>query len=241
MPRSGPAPSPASSDPPASGSSAAERLDAEVRELRTLAARLLDRQEDARRLLARALHDGAGGSLTAIRMAAHAALAEDDPAQRRADLDDILAQAGEALDRIRALCAGLRPPPLDAVGVEAALRWHVEQLGIADRDRVTLQVSALPRRPEPAVEQACFRVAEEALANALRHSGAGDIVLALEATGDGLRLEVHDNGSGFDPDAATTGTGLAIMRERVRGLGGQLRISSSRSGGTLVLADFPVR
>lgn len=238
----GPSASQGSATPTAGTSDLArrcERLEAEVRELRALAAHLLDHQEDERRDLARALHDGAGGSITAVRMSAHAAMAEDDPAQRNADLADVLAQAGDALDRIRALCARLRPPPLDAVGLEAALRWHVERLD-RGHGRVALRIAALPQRPPPAIEQACFRIAEEALASALRHAGPGAVALVLETSGDLLRLEVGSAGEGVDtgmPD----GSGLTAMRERARSVGGTLEVSSRQGTGTRVLAMLPVR
>lgn len=219
-----------------------ERLVAENAALRALVAGLLRRHEDERRVVARALHDGAGGSLTAIRMAAHAAMSEDDPDQRRADLEDVLAQAGDALDRIRGLCARLRPPPLDSVGLDAALRWHVETLAPEDRDRIALWIAPLPRRPAPEVEQACFRIAEEALANALRHSGAGTIALHVDVADNALVLEVRDDGAGCDVAAiaaARPGIGLATLRERARALGGRIELVSARDQGTRVLAVLP--
>lgn len=217
-----------------------EQLAAEVDALEALVAGLLHRHEDERRIVARALHDGAGGSLTAIRMAAHAALSEDDPGQRKADLDSVVALAGDALDRIRGLCADLRPPPLDAVGLDAALRWHVGRLEAADRARIVLRIGPLPRRPAPEVEQAAYRIVEDALADALRHAGAGTIVVGLEVQDAALHLEVRDDATGHvAPAQAVPGPGIGTMRARARAVGGRLERASTPGQGTRVLAVLP--
>lgn len=214
------------------------RLEAENRALRAMAARLFSQQEAERRAVARSLHDQAGQSLTAIRMAASAALDEADPVRRREDLEDILVQADAALAEARRLCNLLRPPQLDALGLEAALRGHVERL-FADSDiALRLRMSPLPARPAADLEQACFRIAEDALDNALRHADAGFIGLSLDTADGWLQLEVQDDGRGFDP-VAGYGSGLAAMRERARSVGGELSIHSAPGKGTRILARLP--
>src|SRR5690606_26209521 len=113
-------------DTPETPAARCARLEAENRALRAMAGRLFATQEAERRAVARSLHDQAGQSLTAIRMAATLAMQEADPARVREDLADIIVQADAALAEARRLCSLLRPPQLDALGLEAALRGHVE-------------------------------------------------------------------------------------------------------------------
>lgn len=216
----------------------AEAPPADSRELRALAARILTVQEDERRTVSRALHDDVGQSITAIRMSAAAAMDEADPARRRDDLEDILVLADATLARLRDLSTLLRPPQLDALGLEAALRWHAERLFRGTATTLELDIAALPRRPAREIEQASFRIAQEALDNALRHAGAGRVALRLQAHAHGLDLHVEDDGTGFDPARAGT-PGLALMRERARLAGGALRIESAPRRGTRVSAALP--
>ncbi len=214
------------------------RLEAENGALRAIVARLLARQEAERRVVARSLHDQAGQSLTAIRMAACAAMDEADPQRRREDLGDILVQADAALAETRRLCALLRPPQLDSLGLEAALRGHAERLFQGGEVVLHMHIPPLPLRPTPDVEQACFRIAEEALGNVLRHAAARTVRLLLEADGGWLRLEMRDDGCGFDT-GTVDGIGLATMRERALGAGGRLSITAAPGRGTAILARLP--
>ena len=148
--------------------------------------------------------------------------------------------AGDTMREMQALLLELQPVALGEAGLGAALegicRAHRDRLGLDVRASVC-QV-ALPAQAEHAV----LRVAQEALANAVRHSGASVIELRLDDTPDGVGLEVTDDGSGFDAGGgrAGGGLGLAAMRERVAELGGSLEITSG-PGGTVVRAVFPVR
>ena len=208
------------------------------RELQALAARVFTLQEDERRAISRELHDDIGQSVTAMKMSAMSALDEADVQRRRDDLEDVLVLADATLERLRDISILLRPPQLDALGLEAALRWHAERMlrnaGIA----AELDIDALPRRPDPEVEQACFRIAQEALTNAMRHAGAARVELRLRDEGDGLRLRVHDDGRGFSP-AAARGLGLVIMRERAHGTGGRVDVASTPGAGTRIEAWLP--
>lgn len=222
--------------------SEAERMRDELaagnRELQALAARVFTLQEDERRAISRELHDDIGQSVTAMKMAASAALDEDDAQQRQDDLEDILVMADATLERLRDISILLRPPQLDALGLEAALRWHAERLLRSAGLVPALQIEPLPRRPDPAVEQACFRIAQEALTNIMRHARASGVTLQLRDLGHGLHLCVDDDGAGFLPDAAR-GLGLVIMRERAHVIGGRLEVDSTLGGGTRVQAWLP--
>lgn len=215
-----------------------DELAAGNRELQALAARVFTVQEDERRAISRELHDDIGQSVTAMKMAASSALDESDAQRRRDDLEDILVLADTTLERLRDISILLRPPQLDALGLEAALRWHAERLLRGAGLVPALRIDALPRRPDAAVEQACFRIAQEALTNIMRHAGASRVALALRDDSGGLHLCVEDDGAGFDPGAAR-GLGLVIMRERAHMLGGRLDVDSASGRGTRIEAWLP--
>lgn len=217
---------------------ARQQLAADNRALRTLAGRVFSAQEEERRIVVRGLHDGAGQAVTAIRMAAAAALAEPDEAQRRADLDDIIVQAEAALRQMREISNLLRPPQLDALGLEAALRWHVGRIADDAQARIQLEMDPLPRRPAPEAEQALFRLAQQALDNALRHAQATSVTIGLRDVGDGVALEIRDDGRGFDPQLVI-GPGLVAMRERARSTGGTFSLVSAPQRGTRISARVP--
>jgi len=211
------------------------------RELQALTRRLLCVQEDERRTLSRELHDDIGQSITAIKLAAHAALDEEDRERRREDLQGLIDMADETIHTLRNLARLLRPPQLDALGLEAALRGHAETLFRTAPDGVTLElaIQPLPQRPAPEVEQVCFRIAQECLTNALRHANARRINLSLgDHDGAQLKLYVADNGQGFDP-AKVHGLGLVIMRERAQSVGGELAIDTAPGEGTRVSLLLP--
>lgn len=220
----------------------AERMRDELasgnRELQALAARVFTLQEDERRAISRELHDDIGQSVTAMKMAASSALDEADPQRRRDDLEDILVLADATLDRLRDISILLRPPQLDALGLEAALRWHAERLLRNAGITADLEIEALPRRPDAGVEQACFRIAQEALTNVVRHARAQRVVLRLCDDGNDLHLSVHDDGGGFAPEGAR-GLGLVIMRERAQGAGGRLEVTSAPGSGTRIETWLP--
>jgi PAS domain S-box-containing protein len=210
-------------------------------ELQAVARRLFTLQEEERRAISRDLHDDIGQSITAIKMSAHAALEEDsDAAQRLADLAEIIAIADTTLDKLRNLSTLLRPPQLDALGLEAALRGHAGMRLRNSAIGLDLQIQALPRRPAPEIEQACFRIAQEALTNVLRHASAHRVQLSLQhdAHAEELVLSVRDDGHGFNPQAAR-GLGLVMMRERAQTAGGRLAIESSPDVGTRILLHLP--
>lgn len=217
-----------------------DELAAGNRELQALAARVFTLQEDERRAISRELHDDIGQSVTAMKMAAASALDEPDAQRRRDDIEDIQVLADATLERLRDISILLRPPQLDALGLEAALRWHAQRrlhdAGIVPE----LRIDALPQRPVAEVEQACFRIAQEALTNILRHAAAGRVTLALRGDdgGQGLHLRVEDDGRGFAPGAAG-GLGLVIMRERALGVGGRLDVQAAPGRGTRIEAWLP--
>lgn len=208
------------------------------RELQAMAGRLFSIQEEERRAISRDLHDDIGQAVTAIKLAAHAAMDEDDAQRRGEDLEQIVELVDSTVIRLRNLSMLLRPPQLDALGLEAALRWHAGQLFRSSPVELQMAVDNLPQRPDNEVEQACFRIAQESLTNVLRHAMASQVQLQLDDQGGGLRLQVVDDGDGFDPDGPR-GLGLVVMRERAQSVGGHLRIDTAPGAGTRVELHLP--
>ncbi len=217
------------------------------RRLRALSKRLIDLQEEERRHLARELHDEIGQSLTVIRMSLDGlaeAVGEESLAARvredAARVDDLIAQ-------IRALSLDLRPAMLDDLGLPAAVRWYAERVaeraGLAFELKVRGTESGLP----PNIAIACFRVAQEAVTNVVRHARARRLRIAIAFGRWAVALCVRDDGIGFDPDAVRRisgrdmGVGLLGMQERAMLLGGRFRIDTAVGKGTAVRAVFPLR
>jgi signal transduction histidine kinase len=208
--------------------------------------RLVIAREEERRRLRRDLHDGLGPSLAAIAMRAEASAAvlEDDPDAARQQLDALGREVRTALADVRRLVDGLRPPALDELGLLGAIGQQAARLdGDANRDpgataiRVEGGPAALPALPA-AVEVAAYRIAVEAMTNAVRHAGARSCLVQVSA-GAQLTIEVVDDGRGL-PDAPRAGTGLESMRERAAELGGEVSLERGPDGGTRVLARLPI-
>ena len=210
------------------------------RQLAALSSELLAVQERERQALSHELHDEIGQSLTALRITLETA--------RRGAVEPEMTTLAYAisivdtlLDDVREIARGLRPSQLDELGLLPALRWHVDKIGQTTGLHCALESDIGDRRFLPALELACFRTAQEAITNALRHARASEINLSLTLGDDGLQLSVRDNGVGFDgADLRHTPLGLLGMRERVAGLGGSLRIDSAPGAGTEIFATFPL-
>lgn len=208
-------------------------------ELQAMAARLFSLQEDERRSISRDLHDDIGQAITAMKLAAFAARDEDDTERRREDIDQIIEMADSTVARLRNISMLLRPPQLDALGLEAALRWHSEMLFRSSPVALVLDVRPLSQRPGNELEQACFRIAQEGLTNALRHANASEVSLLLrETNGGGLHLRVIDDGEGFDA-SRPRGLGMIMMRERAQSVGGSLHIETGPGQGTCIDLRLP--
>ncbi len=208
-------------------------------ELQAMAGRLFSLQEDERRSISRDLHDDIGQAITAMKLAAGAARDEEDCTRRQEDIDQIIELADSTVVKLRNLSMLLRPPQLDALGLEAALRWQANMLFRSTPVELLLNVDTLAHRPGNEVEQACFRIAQEGLTNALRHARASQVSLLLRDGRNGeLLLQVVDDGEGFDP-AAPRGLGMIVMRERAQSAGGSLQIETAPGEGTCINLRLP--
>ena len=211
-------------------------------------ARLYERSRELtiveeRSRLAHELHDAVSQKLFSLRLTAQAAaaLVDRDPSRAKGELQQVAALAAEATEELRAAVVELRPAALDDDGLIATLRTQIQVLDRAHSAHVTFDsrgVRALPA----AQEEAVLRVAQEALHNALRHSGATRVDVTLERSGPGAVLRVTDDGSGFDPQAIRSAgrhLGLVSMRDRSSGVGGTLTVESAPGKGTTIDMEVP--
>lgn len=212
---------------------------ARLREERRAGARAaLLAQERERRRIAQALHDEAGQTLTAVALEIERAAAADSPADR-ADMAAVAAQLHDTLDEIRRISRELRPEALDDLGLVNALIALSTRVAKQSGIRVERDLGELPKLPED-VELVVYRVAQEALTNVLRHSGADHCRIRLRGDGDTLRLEVVDNGAGMPADLSGETIGIEGMRERALLAGGRLSIGPGPEGGTAVVLEIPI-
>ena len=215
-----------------------ERLHAEVRsqlrEVRASRARIVEAADGARRRVERDLHDGAQQRLVTVALAlrlAQTQLGSATSAEIGALLDEAGAELAGALEELRELARGIYPVLLTDAGLGPALT------SLAERSPVPAVVGDVPARRWPdAVEQACYFVVSEALANAAKHAGADRVAIDVRADGSGLCVQVADDGRG-GADAA--GSGLRGLADRVAAVGGELSVHSPRGGGTTVIATVP--
>jgi signal transduction histidine kinase len=214
-------------------------------------ARLYERSRELsvmteRSRLARDLHDAVTQKLFSIRAHARAAavLAARDPVDAgrvRAEVEVIGELGAEAHAELRAVIDGLAPPDLEAAGLAESLRRYAALAGRAHGIPVTVSADCVAGL-SPACEAALYRVAQEALHNALRHAAASGVRLSLVRSARQVVLEVRDDGRGFsgaDP-ASSGGLGLDSMRERAAAAGGMLTIRSGAKG-TVVRMTVPGR
>jgi signal transduction histidine kinase len=202
--------------------------------------RLLAVQEDERRRFARELHDGVGQTLTALTLTLDAAAAVRGRSESGARLASARRLAEDALVETHDLAERLRPARLEQIGLAAAVRDLGGRVGLPVRVQVG-PGAAETGLLDPGAAAEVYRIVQEALANAARHSGA-PLARVMLATKDGvLRVVVDDAGQGFDPaDVRETGLGLAGMRERAALLGAHLRVESAPGQGTRVALEVPL-
>ncbi len=196
-------------------------------------------QERAR--LARDLHDAVSQKLFSVRAKARAAavLVDRDPARAIEEIGSLADLAGQAHAELRAVIDGLTPPELAAGGLAGSVRAYAVLAARTHGADVAVQAADLPALG-PRRETALYRVAQEAIGNALRHSGARHVTVCLSRRQRTVVLEVSDDGSGFEPRSPHAGLGLASMRDRAGSVGGRLTITSAPGTGTRVRLSVPL-
>ncbi|MFL5859646.1 MAG: histidine kinase [Solirubrobacteraceae bacterium] len=213
-----------------------ERLETERREA---GARTLRTQEEERQRIARGLHDEVGQTMTGVLLVLKR-LAHSATPQQGASLSEAQAAVKASLEDVRRIAQELRPEVLDHLGLPSALtnlaRAFSDRTGIAVRRQLPTQLPGL----NPEVELVLYRVAQEGLTNAARHSRATEITLTLEHDADSVVLRVLDNGRGFDGSSAEGG-GLRGIRERALIVGGAVAIKPAPTGGVEIRLEVPVK
>ncbi len=221
---------------------ARDRLQQSREELRALAAKLAETEEAERRRLSRELHDRVGSTLSGLSMQlthTKRKLSSGDSSEVRSGLDEAVSLVEDLADQVRDVTSDLRPSILDDYGLFAALKWYVGRF--TDRTGISAVVEGqepAPRLPT-GTETALFRIAQEALTNVAKHSGAEGAVVSVDHNGDYVEMRVEDDGSGFSEQAQDqpedgTGWGLITMRERAYAVRGELNVESEVGGGTTI-------
>jgi signal transduction histidine kinase len=213
--------------------------------LASLSRQMIGVQEAERRHLARELHDEIGQVLCAISVNLKIVKTKVD-ASAWPRLEESIQIIDGAVDQVRNLSLDLRPPVLDDFGLEAALRWYVDRL--STRTGLCVHITRDPHAAEIPfdVRNTCFRVAQEALTNVVRHASAREVWIGLEQRPSEIVLTIRDDGIGFDVEAsrwrASKGhhMGLLGMHERVELLDGKIHLQSEPGKGTTVQIQLPL-
>lgn len=223
-----------------------DRLSEYRSRLRETAARALNAAEEERRRISLELHDDASQRLAAILMRLRLARGLSEPETKNAVLEEVRTELAEAADGLRRYAQGLRPPALDELGLGPAIESHVRHISESAVVPVELSVEGVGRLEAPEAELALYRIIQEAISNALRHSQARRVRVEVERRDGAAVAAVRDDGIGFDvasvmaDDNADRGLGLFGMRERAEYVGGRVEIRSEPGQGTVVRAAVPV-
>ena len=212
-------------------------------ELRALSGRLLIAQDEERARIARELHDSISQSLALLKIRLNTLQGKNRT------LDDLRIQLQETedmcdvvCDEVRTLSHRLHSPRLDSLGLAKAVQSLCEEMGAQQSVQVEVTIKDIPARLPSELSLCLFRVLQEALLNAVKHSGVRLFQVGLHSTSSEINLSIHDSGVGFDVTEAIRGSGLGLvsMRERLHLLGGSLSIQSSLGQGTTIGACVPL-
>ena len=206
----------------------------------SLAARIIEAQDNERRKISRELHDSVGQSLVAAMMSI-SGFKRENSIGNNTKLDEALRVLDSALSEVRTLSHLLHPPNLELLGLGPSLAWLAE--GFEKRTGIQTHLEAPRELPSFSSTAATtiFRVAQEALTNVHRHAEAPHVVIRVSVTPTEFQLEVSDDGKGFaDLEACRQGIGILGMQERLAELGGTLRVESGRNAGSSVFAILPL-
>jgi two-component system sensor histidine kinase UhpB len=220
--------------------------DAQERELRAreeFTAQLLDAEEQERQHLAAELHDGLGQNLSIIKNKAYSALMQPGlPPAVVEHLTAISQAASDTIAELRQMVSNLRPLQLERAGLTEAIGYLVEAVSHSSAVQIQVRIEEIDDILVGKKATQLYRVIQEALNNLVKHSGATKAALHLERDIQCIRLRLSDDGVGFNPDQAPrhSGFGLTSMAERVRMLGGWLRVNSVPGAGTELTLEVPI-
>ena len=214
-------------------------------ELEDLSARLVDAQETERRSISRELHDEVGQSLGALlvdveRLSAQVHTAGDvNKREIELSVDNIKAVAEETVRTVRDIALLLRPSMLDDLGLVAAVEWQAREVSRRSEVEVEVQSEGVSEELTDDYKICIYRLVQEALNNVAHHSSGKNARVTVHQSSDKILVSITDDGHGFDPQRAR-GLGLLGMEERVKRLGGTLRIDSRPGQGTTLVAELPL-
>jgi signal transduction histidine kinase len=210
-------------------------------ELERLSSRLVDAQEEERRSISRELHDEVGQSLGAL-LVDLGRLSSNLPAdgsEIRERIDHMKSLAERTVGTVRDIALLLRPSMLDDLGLVAALEWQGREVSRRSQMEVAVESASVSDDLPDEYKICVYRLVQEALNNAVRHSRAHNAKVRVTGAATGIEIEVSDDGQGFDPQRAR-GLGILGMEERVKRLGGSLVVKSAPGQGSTLRADLPL-
>jgi signal transduction histidine kinase len=207
-------------------------------ELERLSARLVDAQETERRNISRELHDEVGQTLGAL-LVDFGRLAANAPPEMREQVERMKSVAERSVKSVRNLALLLRPSMLDDLGLVAALEWQGREVSRNSEMEVDVQSEGVSDDLADEYKVTVYRLVQEALNNAVRHSGARNAKVRVDQSGSRICVVINDDGRGFNPERVR-GMGILGMEERVKRLGGSLSIESKPGQGTKLTAELPV-
>ena len=228
---------------------AVSKLKESRQRLEVLSRQLVNAQEAERRNIARELHDEVGQALTVAELNLQAMLQSPGTDALAPRLQQSLEVVDRVIEQVHDLSLSLRPSMLDDLGLEPALRWYTDRQATLAGLRAEVQADPLDQRLDPMIETECFRIAQEALNNVVKHAKARTVTVELTKgyEDEQLHLSVRDDGVGFDVpsvrEQAVRGAslGLLSMEERAVLAGGGLEYDSTPGNGTEVHAWFPLK
>jgi PAS domain S-box-containing protein len=209
-----------------------------------LSRRVLNAQDAERTRIARELHDDIGQSLAVLKIqmlrAGHPV--SGHPETRHADLKDLSGKVDEIIRKVSRISHGLHSSTLEFLGLAAAVESHCHECSQQLRIPIDCQCDDVQKKLDSIMALSFLRVVQEALHNIAKHSRAKNISVRLNSSDRQLRLEIRDDGVGFDVEAArlAAGLGLISMRERIHLIGGQFELLSSPGTGTRITARAPI-
>jgi len=208
--------------------------------LRNMGSSLIDAQEQERYRIARELHDDLGQELALMTVKLNGLLEQSGEALRPG-LSDLSNQLSAISTTTREISHGLYPRQLEYIGLGTAVKKLCEEMRRGNHFAVNLAMGNVPRQLESSVSLCLYRVVQETFHNVMSHSQAKKVQVELAADNRRILLRIIDDGVGFEPNRATSGLGLASMRQRVRSVGGSIEIDSSPMAGTRVEVRVPLR
>jgi len=217
------------------------------RKTQVLSRRLVELHETERRRLARELDEGIGQLLTATQLSLQALLQSPGTDALAPRLNESLTVVEHVLEQVQDISLNLRPSLLDELGLEPALRWYTNRQAALTGWQAEVRADPLAHRLDPAVEIQCFRIAQEALTNVVKHAKARAVTVEVSQHGEQIHLFVRDDGVGFDVasarEQAVRGASLGLfgMEERATLAGGGLQYCSTPGQGTEIHAWFPLK